>query len=75
LKKMSEIIGLITARGGSKSMPKKNIALLAGKPLIAWTIEAALRSPALSRVTVSTDDTEIAEVAQQWWTEGPSCPL
>ena len=65
------VLALITARGGSRSIPKKNIAPLAGKPLIAWTIEAALRSPALSRVIVSTDDTEIAEVAQQWGAEVP----
>ncbi len=49
---MSKIIGLITARGGSKSIPRKNITLLAGKPLIAWTIEAALQSHGLSRVIV-----------------------
>ena len=67
----SRVVGVITARGGSKSIPKKNIAPLAGKPLIAWTIETALRSAALSRVIVSTDDTEIAEVARQWGAEVP----
>ncbi len=66
-----EIIGLITARGGSKSIPGKNIKLLAGRPLIAWTIEAALQSKALSRVIVSTDDEKIAEVARQWGADVP----
>ena len=65
------IIGLITARGGSKSIPGKNINPLAGKPLIAWTIEAALQCKELSRVIVSTDDEKIAEVAQQWGAEVP----
>ena len=68
---LKKIVALITARGGSKSIPKKNIASLAGKPLIAWTIETALRSASLSRVIVSTDDTEIAEVARQWDAEVP----
>ena len=62
---------IITARGGSKSIPKKNIALVGGKPLIAWTIQTALRSSALSRVIVSTDDKEIAEVARKWGAETP----
>ena len=65
------IIGLITARGGSKSIPGKNIKHLAGKPLIAWTIEAALQCKDLSRVIVSTDDDKIAGVAQQWGAEIP----
>lgn len=56
---------LIPARGGSKGIPRKNIKLIAGKPLIVWTIEAALRSSLVSAVVVSTDDTEIAEVARQ----------
>lgn len=56
--------GLIPARGGSKGIPRKNIKLIAGKPLIVWTIEAALRSSILSAVVVSTDDPEIAEVAR-----------
>jgi len=68
---MSETIGLITARGGSKSIPQKNIKMLAGKPLIAWTIEAAQESKGLSRVIVSTDDEKIAEVARQWGAEVP----
>ena len=54
---------LIPARGGSKGIPRKNIKPIAGKPLIAWTIEAALRSPLLDAVVVSTEDEEIADVA------------
>ena len=68
---MGEVIGLITARGGSKSMPRKNILPLAGKPLIAWTIEAARSSRFLSRVLLSTDDPEIAKVAAAWGAEIP----
>ena len=56
---------LIPARGGSKGIPRKNIKTIAGKPLIVWTIEAALRSPMLRAVVVSTDDPEIAEVARR----------
>jgi N-acylneuraminate cytidylyltransferase/CMP-N,N'-diacetyllegionaminic acid synthase len=68
---MIDVVGLITARGGSKSIPHKNIKLLAGKPLIAWTIEAALASSSLARVIVSTDDDEIASVARTWGAEVP----
>ena len=56
---------LIPARGGSKGIPRKNIKLIAEKPLIVWTIEAALRSSLLSAVVVSTDDPTIAEVARR----------
>lgn len=56
---------LIPARGGSKGIPRKNIKLMAGKPLIVWTIEAALRSALLDAVVVSTEDEEIAEVARK----------
>jgi CMP-N-acetylneuraminic acid synthetase len=51
-------VGLITARGGSKGVPKKNLADLSGKPLLAWTIEAAKKSR-LDRIILSTDDMEI----------------
>jgi CMP-N-acetylneuraminic acid synthetase len=61
--------GIIPARGGSKGVPRKNIQLLAGKPLIAWTIEAALASTIIERVIVSTEDAEIAGVAQQFGAE------
>lgn len=68
---MNEIMALITARGGSKSIPRKNIKLLAGKPLIAWTIEVALQCKEMIRVIVSTDDDQIADVARQWGAEVP----
>jgi CMP-N-acetylneuraminic acid synthetase len=57
---MSEILGIIPARGGSKGVPRKNIADVAGKPLIGWTLEAAQACPELSHLHVSTDDDEIA---------------
>jgi CMP-N,N'-diacetyllegionaminic acid synthase len=65
------ITGLILARGGSKGIPRKNIVPLAGKPLIAWTIEAGVKSGVLDRLMVSTDDTEIAEVSRAWGAEVP----
>lgn len=58
------VLGLIPARGGSKGIPRKNVLPIAGKPLIAWTIEAALASQSLDHVVVSTDDPEIADVAR-----------
>ena len=65
------VLALIPARGGSKSIPRKNIRPLAGKPLIAHTIVAACQSRGLARVVVSTDDADIAEVARQWGAEVP----
>ena len=62
---MVNTFALITARGGSKGIPRKNIKMIAGKPLIVWTIEAALCSSLLNAVVVSTDDPEIAEVARR----------
>jgi CMP-N,N'-diacetyllegionaminic acid synthase len=58
------VVGLIPARGGSKGIPRKNLALLGGKPLVAWTIEAALESERVERTVVSTDDPEVADVAR-----------
>lgn len=66
-----EVLALIPARGGSKSIPKKNIYPLAGKPLIAWTIEAAKAAKKISRVIVSTDSEEIAAVAKNYGAETP----
>lgn len=60
------VLGIIPARGGSKSIPKKNIRLLAGKPLIAYTIEVVKECKMLTRTVVSTDDVEIAEVAKKY---------
>ena len=59
------ILGVTPARGGSKGIPRKNIRPLCGKPLIAWTIEAARASRLLDRYVVSTEDDEIATVARQ----------
>lgn len=66
-----KIIGLITARGGSKAILGKNIKPLANKPLLAWTIEVALQCKEISRLIVSTDDPKIADVALQWGAEVP----
>jgi len=66
---MKAILALIPARGGSKGIPHKNIRLLNGKPLIAYTIEQAQQTPAITRVVVSTDDAEIAGVAQKYGAE------
>ncbi len=60
-----EVLGIIPARGGSKSIPGKNLVPLAGKPLITWTIQFAKQAQLLSRLVVSTDDAQIAEIAQQ----------
>ena len=68
---MVNVIGLIPARGGSKSIPRKNIKLLAGAPLIAYSIAAALQAKLVNRVIVSTDDEEIAQVAREWGAEVP----
>jgi CMP-N-acetylneuraminic acid synthetase len=68
---MPRILAVIPARGGSKGILHKNIQDLAGKPLIAYTIEAALKSKTLNRVIVSTDDAEIAKVAESYGAEVP----
>lgn len=57
-------IAVIPARGGSKRIPRKNIKMFRGKPMIAWTIEVALQSKAFDRILVSTDDEEISQVAK-----------
>lgn len=64
-----KVMALIPARGGSKSIPRKNIVNLYGKPLIAWTIETALNTPEIDKVIVSTDDLEIAKVASEYGAE------
>lgn len=68
---MVEVLALIPARGGSKGIRRKNICKVAGKPLIAYSIEDALATPLITRVIVSTDDDEIAEVARQFGAEVP----
>jgi len=65
------IIGIITARGGSKGIPGKNIKLIAGKPLIAWTIEEANKSKYIDRLILSSEDVNIIRVAKEWGCEVP----
>ncbi len=69
--KGGKLLALITARGGSKRLLKKNILKLADKPLIAWTIEASLKSPYIDEVIVSTDDVEIAEISRSYGADVP----
>lgn len=64
-------VAIIPARGGSKRIPRKNIKDFCGKPMIAWSIEAAKASHCFDKVIVSTDDQEIATIAQQWGAEVP----
>ena len=64
-------VAIIPARGGSKRIPRKNIKEFCGKPMIAWSIEAAMESGCFDRVIVSTDDEEIAAVARQYGAETP----
>lgn len=65
------MIAIITARGGSKGLPRKNVLPFCGKPLIAHTIEAAKNSSAIDRIIVSTDDLDIAAVAREFGAEVP----
>jgi CMP-N-acetylneuraminic acid synthetase len=65
------IVGLICARGGSKGVPGKNIRRLAGRPLIAWSIEQSRAVPRIARVIVSTDSEEIARAAREAGAEVP----
>ncbi|MEK6925706.1 MAG: acylneuraminate cytidylyltransferase family protein [Nanoarchaeota archaeon] len=69
--KKENIVAVIPARGGSKGIPRKNLKLLEGKPLIAHIIETALKVPEIDRVLVSTDDWEIAKVAKKYGAEVP----
>ena len=57
-------IAVIPARGGSKRIPRKNIKDFCGKPMIAWSIETAINSACFDKIIVSTDDKEIAEIAE-----------
>jgi CMP-N,N'-diacetyllegionaminic acid synthase len=59
------VLGLITARGGSKGIPRKNVRALGGKPLLQWTVEAALGARSLASVVLSTDDPEIAALGRR----------
>lgn len=71
MNKKENIVAIIPARGGSKGIPRKNLKLLGGKPLIAHIIESALKVPEIDRVIVSTDDEEIASVAKNYGAEVP----
>ena len=66
-----KILGVIPARGGSKGLPGKNIRVLAGKPLIAWTIEEAKKSACIDRLILSSENQEIIRVAREWDCEVP----
>jgi CMP-N-acetylneuraminic acid synthetase len=66
-----KILAIIPARGGSKRLPCKNVLDLAGKPLIAWSIEVAKKSKYIDRVILSSDDTEIIAVAKEWGCDVP----
>ncbi len=69
--KKYEIVAIIPARGGSKGLPRKNILNLGGIPLVAWSIRACLASSLITRVLVSTEDDEIAEIAKKFGAEVP----
>ncbi len=71
MKDNKKILAIIPARGGSKGIPKKNITMLAGKPLIAWTIEAALSAPCLDKIILSTDDEQILKTGKKYGAEVP----
>lgn len=64
-----KMVSLIPARGGSKRIPRKNIKMMVGKPMLAWTIEASLKSKYIDRTFVSTEDPEIKEVTLQYGAE------
>jgi CMP-N,N'-diacetyllegionaminic acid synthase len=66
-----KIVAVIPARGGSQSIPKKNIKMFEGKPLIAWTIECALEARGIDRIIVSTDSEEIAKISSAYGAEVP----
>ena len=66
-----KVLGIVTARGGSKGVPRKNVRLLAGKPLIQYTAEAARAARSLTKTILTTDDQEIAEVGRQCGLEVP----
>ncbi len=67
-----KVLAIIPARGGSKGIPKKNLKPLAGKPLIAWTIESAIQCPEVNEIIVSTDDEEISKISKKF---GASVPF
>lgn len=68
---VTEVLAIVPARGGSKSIPRKNIRPLAGYPLIAYSIAAGIAAETVTRVIVSTDDEEIADIARRYGAETP----
>ncbi|MDP3794500.1 MAG: acylneuraminate cytidylyltransferase family protein [bacterium] len=68
---LPKVLGIVGARSGSKSIPHKNIRALLGKPLLAWIIEAAKRSPYVTRLILSTDSPEYAAIGRQYGAETP----
>lgn len=68
---MKKAVAMITARGGSKRIPRKNIKEFCGKPIIAYSIEAAIESDVFTEVMVSTDDEEIAKIAREFGAKVP----
>src|SRR4030042_4238951 len=71
LREKTEVLAVVPARGNSKSTPRKNIREFAGHPLIAFSIAAAMQSNLVTRVIVSTDDPEIAEISRKYGAEVP----
>lgn len=69
--KKNNVVAIIPARGGSKRVPKKNIKDMCGKPLVAWSIEAAVKAKKIDRVIVSTNDKEIHKIARKYGAEVP----
>jgi CMP-N-acetylneuraminic acid synthetase len=67
----SNVISIIPARGGSKGIPRKNLQLVGGKPLIAWSIEASMNCPEIDRTILTTEDEEIAEMGRKLGAEVP----
>lgn len=69
MEQMTKILAIVPARGGSKGLPRKNIIMVRNKPMIAWSVEAALKSKYVSDVVVSSDDDEILSIAKQYGAE------
>lgn len=69
----NKVLALITARGGSKGLPRKNVLLAGGKPLLAWTVDAAISAECVDRVVLSSDDHEIMDAARSAGCDVPFC--
>lgn len=66
-----KVLGIIPARGGSKRLPRKNLADLGGKPLVKWTLDAAIQSGVFDHLWVSTEDEEIGNIVGEYWWKRP----